>query len=163
MLNTPVPRDLTYNWFALAVTGGRKIIGTAVDGSSSLSTLLISPTPAILGDTIVSPSATLTPTLTPTPVASSSPTVTPTMTPVPIPTPTPAVPTPTPSGQTVTVLPNELGFVRVRDGPSVDAVEIGQISSGVTVPYDNVLYDWYHVTYTSSIGWVSGTYIQINP
>jgi hypothetical protein len=91
VLNTPVPKDLMYNWFALAVNNGRKIIGKSVDGTATVTTLLVTPTPSILGDTIVTPSATLTPTATPvptpTPEASPSATLTPTTTPVPTPTP----------------------------------------------------------------------------
>ena len=52
--------------------------------------------------------------------------------------------------------------MRVRDGPTVDATEIGQIPSGTTVSYDEVQYGWYHVTYNTIVGWVSGTYIQVN-
>jgi hypothetical protein len=86
LVNQPVPRDLMYNWFALAVNNGRKVVGKSADGSAGVNMLLVTPTPTILSETIVTPSATLTltPTLTPTP----SPTLTPTATPVPTPTPT---------------------------------------------------------------------------
>jgi len=88
VLAEPVPRNLTYNWFALAVIGGRRIVGKGVDGTGTTSTLLVTPTPDILGAT-VTPSASLTPTVTPvpTPEASPSASLTPTVTPVPTPTP----------------------------------------------------------------------------
>jgi hypothetical protein len=95
VLADPVPRDLTYNWFALAVTGGRRIVGKTIDGTSSTATLLVTPTPDILGAT-VTPSATLTPTPEASPSArlpapersdGGQATLTPTLTPVPTPTP----------------------------------------------------------------------------
>ncbi|MCX6792024.1 MAG: SH3 domain-containing protein, partial [Candidatus Gottesmanbacteria bacterium] len=161
VLADPVPRDLMYNWFVLAVTGGRRIVGKTIDGSGSTSTLLMGTTSSILGDTIVTPSATLTPTLTPTPTATPSPTLTPTATPVPTATPAPT-PTPSSSTNTLTLLSNDLGFVRTQDAPSIYATEIGQIPTGVTVPYDDVQYGWYHVTYNQIVGWISSTYVQVN-
>jgi hypothetical protein len=160
ILEEPAPRDLEYNWVALSVADAKRTIGKSLEegGSTTL--------PATLGETaVVTPSATLTPTATPVPTPTIVPTLTPTATPVPTPiptaTPTPT-PTPSPSGPTATILPNDLGFVRMRDGPSVDAAEVGQIPSGTTVPYSDIQYGWYHVTYNGTSGWISGTYITVN-
>ncbi len=63
VLNGPVPRDLTYNWFALTVSGGRTIVGKSIDGTGSTSTLLVPPVSDILGVTATSSAI---PTLVPT-------------------------------------------------------------------------------------------------
>jgi uncharacterized protein YraI len=60
----------------------------------------------------------------------------------------------------VTVLPNTLGFVRLREGPSADTSEIGQIPAGTTVAFYEKRYDWYRVTYQGTSGWISGTYVE---
>lgn len=62
----------------------------------------------------------------------------------------------------MTVLSNDLGFVLMRDGPSIYATEINQIPSGTTALYDDVPYGWYHVVYQLIAGWISGTYINVN-
>ena len=82
--------------------------------------------------------------------------------PVDIPDASPSAAVTPQNGQTVTVVPNDLGFVRMRDAWSTDAAEIGQIPSGTVVPYDDIQYDWYHVTHQSITGWVSGTYVSKN-
>jgi len=135
VLNEPVPRDLEYNWVAIAIADAKRTVGKTLEEGGT--TLL--PTPSAT----VTPTATPVP--TPTPEASPSATLT---------------PTPTPLTSTVTILSNELGFVRVRDGPSIDASEIGQIPSGETVPYDDVQYGWYHVTHEEKTGWISGTFVE---
>ena len=94
-----------------------------------------------------------------------------TETPTPSPTLLPSValakegtPTPTPPAQqnTITVLPNDLGFVRMREGPTIEASESGQIPSGTTLPYADVQFNWYQVTYEEKTGWISGTYVERN-
>ncbi len=164
ILNQPVPRDLSYNWVALAVENLKVTVGKSLGGAS------ITPTPstlpAILGETTtVTPSATQSTSSGPTPTVVPSPTPTPQPTPTPTPiaspTPTPA-PTPQAGGRTVTVLPNELGFVRMREGPSIEATESGTIPSGTTVPYSDIQYGWYNVVYNALTGWVSGTYVSLN-
>lgn len=59
----------------------------------------------------------------------------------------------------MTVLPNDLGYVRIREGPSTSTIEIGQIPVGESAPYDDVQNNWYHVDYQGTLGWVSGTYV----
>lgn len=141
--------DFKFSWIAIAVsqtTTFENKTGNGESINSSVPTL----TPMIV------PSSTPTPTTTPVPV----------FTPTPIPTMTPEVsPTPSPSiisGKTVTVLPNELGYVRLRDEPSAEANEIGQLPAGGTYPYSEKRYDWYLVETEGKTGWVSGTYIVIN-
>ena len=71
-------------------------------------------------------------------------------------------PTPTPEGGTITVLSNDLGFLRIREGPSTATEEIGQIPVGESAPFDDAQNGWYHMTYQSIAGWVSGTYVSVN-
>jgi len=104
---------------------------------------------------IVTPSATL----MPPPAGGPTPSVIPVPTQIITPVPTPL---PLPSGQTVTVTATELGYVRIRDGPTVDNVEIGQIPSGTTVAYSDVQYGWYKIDYNGIVGWISGTYVSVN-
>jgi hypothetical protein len=157
VLNEPVPRDLTYSWIALAVTDARRVVGKSVEESGS--TLFISPTPVVLGET-----TSVTPSLTPTPtmvsIPTPTPTIVPTLTPTPIPTTSPIVPSPIPIGQTVTVLDNELGFVRMRASYTTDSDEVGTIPVGSTIPYLDEQYGWYKVAYDGKTGWISGTYVS---
>ncbi|MBI2009536.1 MAG: SH3 domain-containing protein, partial [Candidatus Chisholmbacteria bacterium] len=83
--------------------------------------------------------------------------------PSPSPTATPAAEQPESTlANTVTVVDNELGMVRIRDGPGTNYAEIGQIPVGETVAYTEVVNDWYLVTYQGIEGWVSGTYVTAN-
>jgi hypothetical protein len=161
VLSEPVPRDLEYNWVAIAVKDKRRTVGKGIGVPSASPT--ITPTPT----TSTTPSLTPTPGLTITPTESVTPI--PTLTPTPSETPTLAPPTPTPSpgpapptGQTVTVLSNSLGYVNVRDTSASTGNILGQIPVGETVSYDTVQYGWYKVTYNGIVGWVSGTYVQVN-
>jgi len=145
VLDAPVPRDLTYNWVALAVKNARSVVGKRLGegGSIAGSSIEVTPTPSEIPSptpTVALPTPTLffTPTLTPTPIASRS-------------------------GQTVTVLSNELGYVRMREAPNIEATESGAIPSGSVVPFTEVQYGWYHVVYETLTGWMSGTYISVNP
>ena len=170
ILDMPVPRDLEYNWVALAVANPRRVVG---QGIGLTSTPLPAEVPGVTGTQEGTPTPGLTSTLTPaptltpmpTPLVTPVPTSTPTPTETPIPTVTPPVvsstATPTP-GSSLTVLPTDLGFVRIRDASTVDGNEIGQIPSGQTVAYDNTEYGWYHITYEGISGWVSGTYVVTN-
>jgi hypothetical protein len=90
LLDMAVPRDLEYNWVALAVKNPRRIVGTGIG---------IVPTPIESG-----PSATPTPTEGPTPVASPPPELI-SPTPTIVLTPTPIESGPTPSIVPVTVTP----------------------------------------------------------
>ncbi|MBI5620863.1 SH3 domain-containing protein, partial [Candidatus Gottesmanbacteria bacterium] len=129
VLDQPVPRDMEYNWVALAVKDKKTTVGKSLDGMVAWAPTQPSPTP----------------TVTPTPTLEPSPT-----------------PTPTPSVRTVTVLPTDLGFVRMRSTPSTDATQSGQILSGTTVPYTEEQYGWYNVVYNAITGWISGTYVTVN-
>ena len=167
VLDAPVPRDLEYNWFALGLTGGRRVVGKRLDGGSVAGTAddpvirekvreiplpsIFTPTPAI-------------PLLTPTPTAGTQPS----------PLVNPAADsissasgivvsdvriTPPP---TVIVMPNEFGFVRLRKNGSVDGEEIARILPGTILPYLGEAYGWYSVRYNGQTGWVSGALVQLN-
>jgi len=56
---------------------------------------------------------------------------------------------------------SELGFVRVREGSSVDTAEICAVPEGAWVFYDEVNGSWYHITYGDLTGWVSGWYMDL--
>jgi hypothetical protein len=170
ILDEKAVTDLKFSWVALAVADIKTFESTAA------STLVIAPTapPVLISPVSITPTpADASP--SPTPATSPSspiPTVTPrpTLTSSPTPSPLPTiVPTttsflisPTPTNrltQTVTILPNDLGFVRLREEPSTNAKEIDQIPSGTTVSYSEIKYDWYKVDYQGKTGWVSGTYV----
>jgi uncharacterized protein YgiM (DUF1202 family) len=72
--------------------------------------------------------------------------------------------TPSPSsGPKVTVLANELGYLRVRQEPSADSAEIGQLDIGSTYNVQEESDGWYKIEYQSGqTGWVSGAYVTIN-
>ena len=60
------------------------------------------------------------------------------------------------------MLPNDLGFLRIREGPSTATTELGTIPLGETVSYDDVQNNWYHVVYEEVLGWISGTYVEVS-
>ncbi len=146
ILDAPNPRDLEYNWIAISVANPRRILGKGIGeggvvaGDTTSADELATPTPTPTA------SATLTPTFTPTPTPTASATLTPTPTPAPTPLPT------------VLVLPNELGYVRIREGPSTETPEVGQIPSGTRVGYTDAQYGWYNIIYEGIVGWISGSY-----
>src|SRR3989344_9602344 len=111
--------------------------------------------------------------------------ITPTLFLSPIPTETPTIPpTPTPTlfvSQTdstssissqpsiinnqssiITVLPNELGFLRLRAAPSVNSEELAQIPIGTSLTSLELNNDWYKVRYNNIEGWLSGAFIEKN-
>jgi hypothetical protein len=154
VLDLPVPRDLTYNWVALSVSNPRRVVGQRLG-------ITLTPTPTQIPTASPTPGLTVTPTPSETPVPTQpSPTATAGAAPTPTATPTPTPPAP--ASGTVTVIQTDLGYVRIREGPSTSTAEIGQIPSGNTVPYDDVQFGWYHVTYESLVGWVSGAYVAVN-
>lgn len=65
-----------------------------------------------------------------------------------------------PTVKTITILPNEFGFVRLREAPSTESAEIGQLTVGGTYPYREKRYDWYLVEAEGKEGWISGTYVE---
>lgn len=70
-------------------------------------------------------------------------------------------PTPSPSDtHSITILPNEFGFVRLRDGPTISAGEIGQLPTGSSYPYQQKNYGWYQIEVDGKKGWVSGIYVE---
>jgi len=148
----PSPRDQEFNWIALAVKNKRRTIGKQIalpDGEGEL-----------LGTTSASPSATPVPTVIPTIVLTPIPTVGDTPLPTSIPTQTVSpTPTPTSEQQTVSVLENEIGFVRIRSSYSSESEDLGTIPVGTRVPYSDEQYGWYNVSYNGISGWVSGTYV----
>jgi len=127
-------RDYPYNWIALSITSPTDSKSTSVM-QQAIEQATPSATPLPLEISDATPSSVLVATPSAAPIQND---------------------------QTVTVLPNDLGFVRMRDGWSADATEIDQIPSGTVVPYDDIQYDWYHVTYQSVAGWVSGMYVSKN-
>jgi hypothetical protein len=131
-LNKPASDDLKFSWSALAVKDPKTIISAAVLGSNTQPT----PGPSI------QPSAIPSPTNTPSPLP--SPTASPQIT------------------QTVTVNPNPLGFLRVRDGPSANANEIGQVNPGQTFTVIDTQSGWFKIEYSPGLfGWVSGAYVTV--
>jgi hypothetical protein len=97
VLESPVPKDLTYSWFAIAVDQMKTTVGKSIYG-----TVVTGPTPTGVPMTLgaesgpVTPSATVAPSATPVPTAAPTPTAG--LTPSPTQTPTPdTLPTPTPT------------------------------------------------------------------
>ena len=92
----------------------------------------------------------------------------PTPTPEVSPTPSPTPPTPSPVNEPITqnsltVLDNELGFLRVRSEPSTSSEELGQVNPGQVFEVVGEQDGWYKIEYTSGqFGWISGNYVTIN-
>ncbi len=143
-LATPANTDIRFSWNAIAVKD-----------------------PLIIKGILPSQIATPTPTINPAPTNTPEATPTATETPVPIETPTPAltpspVSTPNSEPESLTVLSNELGYVRIRENPTTDSNELGQIPTGETLNYQEENGNWYKVEYQGMQGWVSGMYVEIN-
>ena len=165
--DVPTVSDLKLSWVAIAVkdaktfesSGSSTLINQNTSSTASTISISLTPTISVAISTTPSPNPSSTPTLPPSPTPSIS--VVPTPTQIITPsssTQTSSLPSPIP-GPSVTILPNDLGFVRMRDGPGSDAAEIGQIPSGTKVSYSDVQFDWYKITYNGKTGWVSGTYV----
>ncbi len=163
VMDAPIPRDVTYTWVAISV---HNPVATSIVG------LGMTPTPIQSGSTPIPSGPTPTPTpaltLTPTPTVSQSggqatptPTPIPTLTPTPTPIQSGSTPVQSVSGPRITVLPTELGYVRMRQDPTIDSAEVGQAPSNVQVAYDDVQYGWYHIVYNGTAGWVSGTFVEV--
>ena len=164
VMEAPVPRDIEYSWIALSIKDAKRTVGKGLGEGGATNLPAVSPSATLTptATPVPTPTSTPSPTATPLPTATATPTATPTPTPTPTPLPPTPTPTPTPTVKTVTVLPNDLGYVRLRDGPSIESVEINQVPSGTTVPYDDFQYGWYSVTYGGVKGWISGTYVTQN-
>ncbi|MEX2054608.1 MAG: SH3 domain-containing protein, partial [Candidatus Andersenbacteria bacterium] len=61
----------------------------------------------------------------------------------------------------VMVIPNEAGYVRLREAATVETAELAQIPIGTALPYTSVENNWYAVTYDGKQGWVSGDYVTL--
>jgi hypothetical protein len=151
VLDKPAVTDLKFSWIALAVKDARTVL--------SASTTVINQVPS---------SITQISTATPVPSPSASPTATPESTATPPPTVNPsAIPTlgpslsATPAAQTLIILSNELGYVRLRDIPSTTGAELAQIPTGTVLIYTAIENNWYQVNYNGQTGWVSGTYVTL--
>ncbi|MCJ7740680.1 helix-turn-helix domain-containing protein [Candidatus Microgenomates bacterium] len=159
VLEEPAVTDFKFSWITLAVRNAKTYENQKPAGQSTTDT----PTPSTPAP---SPSMVInTPTATPLPT--NSPTTAPQ---TPTSSPTPIMPTATISPtatsptiqKTITVLPNELGFVRLRAEPTVESAEIGSLPVGKTYPYLQKSYDWYQIETDGQTGWVSGLYVVEN-
>ena len=139
ILDTSVPRDLTYSWVALAVNNAKRVVGKGLGEGGSVAGTSTENIPLTPTSVPITPIPVFTPTMTPTPVVTAS-----------------------TSGQTVTVLTNEPGYARIFLAPSEDASESGRIPSGAVATYTQVQDGWYYVVYETLTGWLSGTYVSVN-
>lgn len=155
--------DLKFNWVAIAVdqvktyesTSSGQVAGASFDLSQiKPSPWADNPQPTThnLQPTASSPASvisTLIPTVTnvpTTPIATVSPTTIPTSAPQ----------------KTITLLPNEYGFVRLRETPTIEGIETDRLETGANYPYLEKRYDWYQIKTGDKTGWVSGTYVSEN-
>ncbi len=154
VLNEPVPRDLTYSWIALSVSKMRSVRGYGWADSPTVPNE--TPQSAVLGleqagsssaavlDTTPS---TTPPTLQMEPVGVASPSGT-------------LSATSSASQVTVTVIPNPLGFVRLRKEPNADSEELARIPVGTILPVSDRKYGWALVSFGTDMGWVSGAFVS---
>jgi len=64
-------------------------------------------------------------------------------------------------GPQIEILPTGLGFLRVRENPSVTALEVGQVNVGDKYQVLDQESGWYQIEYAKGQkGWVSGDYAQ---
>lgn len=82
------------------------------------------------------------------------------------PTPTPTLipvsptPTPTPVPPSVKVLPNDSGYLNVRQNPTTDSAVITKVSPGDIFPFKAKQNGWYKIVLPSGVlGWVNGDYV----
>ncbi len=148
VLDKPAATDLKFSWMALAVKDVKTVL--------SANTSIFSPTPFSVATNLPIPTTTASP--------SATPVVTLTPTPTAIPQSSPGVPVDNTNTQTqtLTILSSELGYVRLRDLPSVDGVELNQIPNGTILTYISQDNGWYKVTYNEQVGWVNGMYVSLN-
>jgi hypothetical protein len=169
MLDQPAPRELMYNWFAFAVTDGRRIVGKSPDGSATQTTVINGAnTLGISNQNQVTtsgpvPTPVIMKYISPTPVISVSPENPPVqlLAPTLIPSPT-ATPVMTPVKPQITILPNDLGFVRMRADATPDSEVLAEIPAGTVLEYTDTLNDWDEVTFGGLTGWVSDALVRRN-
>jgi hypothetical protein len=146
-------RDLEYNWFAFSVDNPRKVTGKPIDALLGLPTTTTTPIPTPIPTIDPSESLAPTPTRTPTPTGSPQ---------LPLTSDLQPNPTPTPEASFLKIKDNELGFARIRNSPTADAEEIGQIPIGIEIPYTDEQFGWLKITYEGVTGWVSSVVVDKN-
>lgn len=69
---------------------------------------------------------------------------------------------PSPSGTpTIVILDTPTGYLRVREGPSASASEVGQVKPGKSYPLDSEESGWYEITIDDgTTGWISAQYAK---
>lgn len=68
----------------------------------------------------------------------------------------------TQSGKRIKVSPNSLGFLRVRQGPSVNETELSRVNVGTEWDVKGEQNGWYKIEYeTGKEGWVSGQFVEV--
>ncbi|MGI8420060.1 MAG: PEGA domain-containing protein [Candidatus Levyibacteriota bacterium] len=79
-------------------------------------------------------------------------------------TPTAASSTPSPSAnKRVTILNTPIGILKVREGPSLSATEVGQAIPGKSYTVVGEEADWYEISLDDgTVGWVSSRYAKKN-
>ncbi len=80
------------------------------------------------------------------------------------------------SSAEIIILDSELGYVRVRQEPTIESEKIGQVTPGETYSYDEISppssedygeASWYHIEFSSGEefssqqGWISGNYVEV--
>ena len=65
-----------------------------------------------------------------------------------------------PQGKSVEILRTPLGFVRVRQEPSLESLEIGTIETGKQVELLQEVQGWYSIKFDGKIGWISTQYAK---
>jgi len=80
-------------------------------------------------------------------------------------TPTPSIspsvsPSPSPTAS-VTILSTPTGYLNVREGPSVSAAQVGQVTPGKTYTLISEQSDWYEIEISGgTTGWISSQYAK---
>src|SRR3990167_4157269 len=65
-----------------------------------------------------------------------------------------------PQGKSVEILRTPLGFVRLRQEPSLESLEIGTIETGKQVDLLQEVQSWYSIKFDGKIGWISTQYAK---
>jgi hypothetical protein len=149
ILDEPAVSDTRFSWIAMSISG-------ATTFESDKDSDLVTPVPDISDyftpTPTIQPSATSSqPSVTITPSSDSRQPTTDNINPS---------PSSTDIAKTVIVVPNDLGFIRMRQEPNLNSVEISQIPIGTTLTYQQIQYDWYLVTWQGKTGWVSGSFVS---
>jgi len=81
--------------------------------------------------------------------------------PTPVPSVSPSVsPSPSPTAS-VTILNTPTGYLNVREGPSLSAGEVGQVTPGKTYTLVSEQADWYEIEISNGkTGWISSQYAK---